>query len=196
MNEWAMGRSGHLLLIALAVSGASCAPSTSGPSAVTAAAGTFVGEAQGSAAFIALSTDGERVRGYVCDGDGAQARVSRWLDASLRSDELNVTSGNIRVRATIAGTKASGTVVNIQDGTSNTFTLTKATGSAGLFRAEGVATNGASFVAGWIILTDGRQKGAVEVAGSGVRVAPSIRGVGSLRDAFLGTLEIIAILIG
>ena len=125
----------------------------------TARAATFVGRVQGSNAYIAVLKDGRRIGGYLCDN----GTVSRWIEyhdlrngvAQLRAGTTGERLGSVRV----AGRSATGTVAI--DGQKRHFraALTpKARG--GLHFAIGKQP-GRLLVAGWILLPDGSQRGAV-----------------------------------
>src|SRR5262245_62953598 len=68
MNRWLAA---FLVAVQIVVSAGAA-----GADNVVAAADTFVGRVVGSDAFIAISKDGRKIGGYLCDG----ATVSRWLE--------------------------------------------------------------------------------------------------------------------
>jgi hypothetical protein len=101
-----------------------------------------------------------QVRAYLCDGDA----VIQWFVGDLESDgsaellpETLVAEDapEMRIELTVDG-DVSG-VVSIGDD-QQPVTLTEATAEAGLYTAE-ATFNGSEFVAGWIVLPDGRQVG-------------------------------------
>lgn len=185
---------GGVAALALAVASAGCVASPTVPSE---GRGVFVGRVTNGDAFIAIVNDGTRVTAYVCDGRPEQvASVGAWLNGASQSSGVTLSGDGVTLQATF-GTTATGTV-GIRDGTSNTFTATAVSGTSGLFRAEGTALSGQTYVAGWILLPTGEQRGNVQLSdpGGGPRIAPTITGAGTITDPLLGTVNIIAILIG
>ena len=132
---------------------------SAGPGSSVARAATFVGRVQGSNAYIAVLKDGRRIGGYLCDNGS----ISRWIEyhglrngvAPLRAGTTGERLGSVRV----AGRSATGTVVI--DGQKRRFraALTREA-DGGLHFAIGKQP-GRLLVAGWILLPDGSQRGAV-----------------------------------
>jgi hypothetical protein len=132
---------------------------SAGPGSTTARAATFVGRVQGSDAYIAVLKDGRKIGGYLCDN----GTVSRWIEyrwlrkgvAPLLVGTTGERLGSVR----IAGKSATGTVVIAGQKRRFRAALTsKADG--GLHFAIGKQP-GRLLVAGWILLPDGSQRGAV-----------------------------------
>lgn len=120
---------------------------------------TFVGRVAGSNAYIAVSKDGRRVGGYVCDNGSG----SRWIGYTwLRNGRapLRAGSGERVGSVRIAGRRATGTI-RVR-GRTRRFRATRVRRGrdAGLHFALGKQTN-RLLVAGWILLPDGTQRGAV-----------------------------------
>jgi hypothetical protein len=126
-----------------------------------AAADTFVGRVVGSDAFIAISKDGRKIGGYLCDG----ATVSRWLEytwlekgqAPLIAGTTGEELGSVRV----VGNTATGIIrVDGQDLPFHAERVRPGDDDAGLY--FGIAKQeGRLLVGGWIIHPDGEQRGAV-----------------------------------
>lgn len=134
-----------------------------------AAARTYVGTAQGTAAFVAVAFDGSRVLAYVCDGvpaepAGTSPTIQAWFNASSDGAVVNATqpAGQLQLRFT--DTEMTGTLT-LADGRALGVTGRTVAGDAGLYRAEATGS-GARAVAGWILAADGQQRGGVGGEGS------------------------------
>ncbi len=125
-----------------------------------AAAETFVGRVDGSNAYIAISKDGRKIGGYVCD-DGTISRWLKytWLDKG-RAPLVAGTTGDDVGFVDIAGSKATG-VIRVGD-QELTFRGERvhAGDDAGLYFAIAKQPD-RLLVAGWILHPDGTQRGAV-----------------------------------
>jgi hypothetical protein len=156
--------------------------SASGPAkakAPVALKGTFVGKVDGSDAYIALVSDAKRVVGYVCDSK----QVSGWLDvAAIRDGKavLSSRSGTALGQATFSADGVSGEVTI--GGARHSFSATRSTADAGLYRAarvqrqDGRLGTGETEV-GWVVLPDGTQRGGLNTGTTGatlVKAAPRL----------------------
>src|SRR5215207_2154967 len=103
--------------------------------------GTYVGESGGTA--VAAVVDPTAVQAYVCDGRRTGVWLKGRLTATLGSGsrKLGLSAKGKALRATFGG---------------RAFTLRRATGGQGLFRAE--TSRG---LGGWIVLSRTRQVGVV-----------------------------------
>jgi hypothetical protein len=137
-----------------------------------AASGTFVGQVEGSDAFIAIVADGRGVTAYLCDGTPAGVSLWGWFagEAANGHAELVATNGVVLL-LDLSGDAPAGTVITRQ-GQRLAVHSEAATGAAGLWRAQGVV-GGAALLAGWVVLNDGEQRGGSLADGS-VRVAPPL----------------------
>ncbi len=157
------------LLLTLALVGAvtACGGNENGAETIssTAQEGTFVGELEGTNAYIALISDGERVAGYVCDDDSlAQWIGSTPLDGS--AVELVARDGSALGEATLTDEGATGEIT-VEDET-HAFSLEPAEGEAGLYRGTvGTLGEPGSAEAGLIRLADGSHRGATILTGAG-----------------------------
>jgi hypothetical protein len=125
-----------------------------------AGAETFVGRVEGSDAYIAISKDGRKIGGYLCD-DGS---VSRWLSYTWlekgHAPLVAGTTGEDVGFVEIAGSKAAG-VIRVGDQDLNfRAERVRAGEDAGLYFAIAKQRN-RLLVAGWILHPDGTQRGAV-----------------------------------
>jgi hypothetical protein len=112
----------------------------------------LVGPVDDSRAFVAVETDGSRVRAYVCDGKS----LSQWFRGTWdrkRPVTLRARGRRLRLRPLPDG-RIAGRL--IQDGTSNTFMVKRATGPAGLYDIRRGKTR-----ATWVMLADRRFRGAM-----------------------------------
>jgi hypothetical protein len=145
----------------------------------TALKGTFVGEVDGTDAYVALISDGTRVLGYLCDSK----KLSRWIDvAPIRDGAASLSSraGDDLGDAMISDGRVSGTVTI--SGEQHAFRAEPASGEAGLYRAaridqeDGKLSEG-EVEAGWIVLPDGTQRGGTNVGTTStilVKSAPTL----------------------
>ncbi len=140
-------------VLCLAVAGLSCSQGTP-------IAGSFVGPAEGSESFVAIVTDGAQVLAYVCDG----ATTVEWFSGAAMRDSIDLTSaGSIGLVAergtgdTLDGTLTAG------DGTESSFSAARVDvdGSEGGLCRGILQVDGVTYTGGWIVLPDGRQRGAI-----------------------------------
>jgi hypothetical protein len=154
---------GRLRWAAMAVGLALAACGSNDPSGPV-PVGTFAGRVEGSDAFIAVISDGERVAGYACDG----VRVSVWFqpaaiqDGSSNTFQLVDRRGGTLGAVTLEGGTAAGSVRLSATGQPLGFAAVTATGDAGLWRATVGNPVQPSVEAGWILLPDGSQRGVVQ----------------------------------
>ena len=131
--------------------------------AAVAAGGSFAGPVEGSAAFFALVSSGEEVMAYYCDGQpGAPVTLSGWFRGPVSGEEVELTNDN------------GDTLVGLLSADGFNGTLTPAGSAplavaaepvsqpAGLYRTD-TTIDGETAVGGWIVLSDGRQRGSVKV---------------------------------
>ncbi len=123
-------------------------------------AGSFVGPTEGSESFVAIVTNGEQVMGYVCDGE----TTAEWFTGAAARDSIDLTSagsiGLVAERGT--GDTLDGTLT-ASDGTESSFSATRVDvdGSEGGLCRGILQVDGVTYTGGWIVLPDGRQRGAV-----------------------------------
>jgi hypothetical protein len=174
-------------LLTLALVLAACGGGGGGSGAKPAfAQGSFVGQARGSDAFVAVVAGKENVAAYVCDG----ARGIAELFSGPRSGgsvRLTADDGS-KLAAVVAIGGAHGNVTLPHGGTL-TFFARPAYGKAGFYRATG-RLHGEPATLGWVVLYDGRQRGALKT--TTVTTAPmlntatqtaTLAGVGTINAA-------------
>jgi hypothetical protein len=122
---------------------------------------TFVGRVEGSDAYIAISKDGTKIGGYLCD-DGTVSRWLEyaWLDKAHHAPLIAGTTGEELGSVRIVGKTATGTIrVGGQDLPFRAERV-HANGDAGLYFAIAKQED-RLLVGGWILHPDGTQRGAV-----------------------------------
>ncbi len=157
-----------LALVALAACGEDGPDETAEP-ATPAAVRTYVGSAQGTAAFVAVVFDGSRVMAYVCDGvpgepAGTAPTVQAWFNGPSDGAVVSVTQPAGQLQLQLTETEMSGTLT-LTGGQALAVAGRTVAGDAGLYRAEATGTD-AKAVAGWILAADGQQRGGVGGEGS------------------------------
>lgn len=159
-----------LILLALTLlSGCGSDRSDESSSATAAATRTYVGTAQGTAAFVAVVVDGTRALAYVCDGlpanpTGTVPSVQAWFNGPSDGKTMDLKQPAGRLQLRLIDAEMTGTVT-LTDGREVTVTGRLVTGDAGLYRAEAEGS-GSKAVAGWILAADGQQRGGVGGEGS------------------------------
>ncbi len=185
---------------ALAACGSSDSNETSSPSPSTGVR-SYVGAAQGTAAFVAVVVDGSRALAYVCDGvpgdpSGTPPTVQVWFNGSSdgRSIEVQQPDGSLQLQ--LGATDMTGSLT-LADGRKLLVNGRIVDADAGLYRAEADRAGGKA-VAGWILAPDGEQRGGVGDIGrfSGVRAlnpaqpAFTFEGLATARIAKVGITPI------
>lgn len=153
-------------LAGLAMAGvvvAGCGDGEPEPSAPAKEASSFAAPVEGSDAFVgAVVNDHDgRVLAYVCDG----TTVATWFTGEA-DEEGNVSLSSrdgASLTGRIAGGRLSGTVALPGAAAAHRFSAPAVTDPAGLYRLKG-EVGGQAAVGGWVVLADGRQKGAVRTS--------------------------------
>jgi hypothetical protein len=165
--------------------------------------GNFVTELKpvaGKTPFLAVVTSQDKAIAYLCDGES----VAQWYRGVVLAGgmfEARSTSQKTRITAQITGRSVVG-AITLEDGQVLSFRAKAASGNAGLFRSDDMIEN-QRWLGGWVVLTNGDQRGAVIGMGStrpgrklefvdGV-VGVNLPGVGALKPfqvtaAFLASL--------
>lgn len=113
--------------------------------------------------------DARTVAVYLCDGE----TVSQWIIEEVTGKEATLVAGDTSVDVTIADDSVSGAVVS-DGGEPRPFTASRATGDAGLYRAEWTLA-GIDYRIDWIVLADGRQRGGLDGKGNDIPPPPPPR---------------------
>jgi hypothetical protein len=149
------------LLVALAVVLAACGGSTASPAPAasptpapaSSVAGDFVGVAN-SVDFIAISSNGQQIVAYACDGSaGHPITFAVWFKGAVSHNMVNLTAKNgAHLVAALTAQSAKGTVT-LPTSKSFTFTANAITGTtgAGLYRSQ-ETFGGVTYLAGWVLV--------------------------------------------
>lgn len=156
-----------IALVVLAACGGGGSDETADPA--PAAVRTYVGGAQGTAAFVAVVVDGSRAMAYVCDGvpgepAGTAPTVQAWFNGPSDGTVVNVTQPAGQLQLRLTETDMNGTLT-LTDGRALPVTGRTVAGDAGLYRAEATGAD-AKAVGGWIVAADGQQRGGISGEGS------------------------------
>ncbi|HEY7356966.1 MAG TPA: hypothetical protein VH590_10890 [Ktedonobacterales bacterium] len=130
---------------------------------------SLAGPVGSSSVLLALVTNKYGLlEAYACDGQ----KVLEWFQGPLQGTTLDVTnSDGARLQATLTAQNAQGTLT-LTSGPPLTFQINPATKPAGLYRAK-QEVNSIVYLAGWILLADGRQAGMLQTA-AGQMPAPRL----------------------
>jgi hypothetical protein len=143
-------------LLASSILAACGASTTSAPSptatSTTKVSGEFVAKDLTTHTYVGLSTDGQHVIAYVCDGDKEHPiTFSHWFTGTVNRNMMDLTNAEgAHLVAPLMSQVATGGVT-LPDGKSFRFTANAQTDSrAGLYRSAPIL-GGVSFLAGWIV---------------------------------------------
>jgi hypothetical protein len=121
--------------------------------------GTFTTWIGKTNAALAITVRGNQVLAYYCDGD----QIAEWFQGELSSNgKLELRSvRQFKLEVQLGGSQASGKVTSAQ-GQEVSFkaSLVPVQGQAGLYRAR-KSIAGLEYLGGWIVLPNGKQRGAV-----------------------------------
>jgi hypothetical protein len=159
-----------IVLAALAVPAVGASVQASSRAAAAKAV-TYVGRVPGLDASLAVVAEGDGAFAYLCDG----AAVSEWFRGPVTKGVISLRSPDgSRLDAARDGSRLVGFVFT--GGERAKFNLKRASGEAGLFRAEQVV-DGVGYAAGWVVQPDGSTLGQVSAAnveGARVLEAPPV----------------------
>ncbi len=118
----------------------------------------YVGTVSGTRAFVAVVERGSRVTAYVCDS----GRIAQWFEGTVSAGRSKITSrGGYVLQVTFGHGRATGSLrFPGKAGALHHFTAASDARPAGLWRGS-KTVDGKTFVGGWIILPDGRQRGEI-----------------------------------
>ena len=121
--------------------------------------GTFTTWVAKTNAALAITVRGQHVLAYYCDGD----QIAEWFQGELGTDgKLELRSvRQFKLEVQLIGSQASGKITSAQDQeVSFKASLVPVQGQAGLYRAR-KSIAGIEYLGGWIVLPNGKQRGAV-----------------------------------
>ena len=118
----------------------------------------YVGTVSGTRAFVAVVERGSRVTAYVCDS----GRIAQWFEGTVSAGRSKITSrGGYVLQVRFGRGPATGSLrFPGKAGALHHFTAASDARPAGLWRGS-KTVDGKTFVGGWIILPDGRQRGEI-----------------------------------
>ena len=118
----------------------------------------YVGTVSGTRAFVAIVERGSRVTAYVC----YSGRIAQWFDGTVSAGRSKITSsGGYVLQVRFGHGRATGSLrFPGKAGALHHFTAASDARPAGLWRGA-KTVDGKTFVGGWIILPDGRQRGEI-----------------------------------
>ncbi len=153
INRAGNSRALCVVVLCLAVVPLSCSQGTP-------IAGSFVGPTEGSESFVGIVTDGDSATAYVCDGE----TTAEWFTGAAARDSIDfISAGSISLVAQRGtGDTLDGTVTSA-GGTESSFSATRVDvdGSEGGLCRGILQVDGVTYTGCWIVLPDGRQRGAV-----------------------------------
>ena len=128
------------------------------PQAHIAGRSGYVGMLSGTRAFVGVVERGSRVTAYVCDS----ARIAQWFEGTVSAGRSKITSrGGYVLQVRFGHGRATGSFrFPGKAGALHHFTAARDARPAGLWRGS-KTVDGKTFVGGWIILPDGRQRGEI-----------------------------------
>jgi hypothetical protein len=124
--------------------------------------GVYVGRVAGTQAFVAVAVGHGQARAYVCDS----RRLAVWLPLDrLRATYVDLAGPGGRLTGSIGGKDVDG-MVTLANGSRHAFhaLLAPRNGTAGLYRAA-TTVHGTRYVASWILLRGGAQRGNIFMIG-------------------------------
>ncbi len=150
-------RRGPVFIVAVSMFLAACggtassSPVTPATPAAALVKGEFVGDA-GQLAGIALSTSGQQVIAYLCNGGYQHVSLAEWFKGPVTGNGIDITNAHGAHLVAAVSVQAITGTVTLQDGRSAPFTarlLPDPGRIYGLFRSE-ETFNGVRYLGGWI----------------------------------------------
>ena len=133
---------------------------------------SYVGTVEGTDAFVSVVFDGARALAYVCDGvpadpTGTAPTVQAWFNGSSDGATVDLQAPAGRLQLQLTEADLTGTLT-LPDGRRAAVSgrSIAADDDAGLYRAEASGAGGTA-VGGWILATDGQQRGGVGTENGG-----------------------------
>ena len=156
---------GAVLVAVLAACGGASQPTTTTPPSTTSTTsapstanvqGDYVALLHDGHTRVALSTDGQQMVAYACDGDDSHPPTfAPWFSGSVNNNsvDLNSTTGGDTLQATLSPQNATGTLT-LENGNTDIFTAdllssTDIDAGSGLYRSQ-ATLSGVPYLAGWI----------------------------------------------
>jgi|UniRef100_A0A7C3HB84 hypothetical protein len=137
---------------------------------------SYVGQIGTTDAFVAVVRRGNEVQAYICDGTTTKVTTAVWLEGTASGSALSASSedGRVRLEGTLSGTGLNVTISGLnlvgaqQVVQLSAVGLGAASHPAGLWTSFGGLNKFVekllpledTYRVGWIVLSDGRQRGA------------------------------------
>jgi hypothetical protein len=158
MRKSHLTRSASVIAFTAALLLAGCRPSA--PKAQS-----FAGQATNSEAFVGIVNQDGSLTAYVCDGTETTVNTAEWFNGSAANGAFDLASADgAHLTGAITAQDVTGTLTKA-DGQSLAFSISPASGNAGVYRAEQTTGNG-TYVGGWVVLPNGDQRGSVSFQGA------------------------------
>ena len=139
------------LVMLLAACGSDASSATPTPTTPTLVKGEFVGDV-GTLGGFGLSTDGQQLIAYLCDGTTTHLSLAEWFKGSVTNNSIDITNAHgSHLAATLTPQAVTGTIT-LKDGRSSPFTakvISDPNSEFGLYRSE-QTINGVQYLGGWI----------------------------------------------
>jgi hypothetical protein len=150
--------------------------------------GSFVGQVDGSNAFIGIVSNGRNLLAYVCDGDQSGATAADWFHGTTDGTNVDATTANgAHLVATLAPNGADGYYTDAS-GVVYSFHADVAGTDSGLFRGD-LNVDGGQWVGGWVVLHDDVRGALFETGPAVADLALTLRGAAvSAQDIRTGAL--------
>lgn len=140
-----------VLTMGLSACGSTASSVTPTATAPTLVKGEFVGNP--SLGAFALSTDGQQVIAYLCDGTVAHLSVAEWFKGTVTKNRIDITNAHgSHLVAALTPQAVTGTII-LKDGHSSPLTahsIPNPGSDYGLVRSE-ETFNGVRYLGGWIL---------------------------------------------
>jgi hypothetical protein len=143
--------------------------------------GNYVAEVTGptdSNPFVAVVTTQDKAIAYICDGEV----LAEWFRADLQAGGLFEARSTTKKSGITAQVNAGSVVgaITLETGKVIQFRATPTDGTAGLYRSDDNINN-QRYLGGWVVLSNGEQRGAV-IGGGSTRPGRKLE----LRTGFVG----------
>jgi hypothetical protein len=132
----------------------------------------YVGQVSSTGDLVGIVLEGSQITAYICDGTDSAVGQWGWFLGDRTGTNVDLVSTNgheLQIDFDAYGVP-SGQLVT-RDGAAYPFTSEPATGTAGIWRAQGLV-NGVPLLAGWVILNNGDERGAAITEGGVATIRP------------------------
>jgi hypothetical protein len=136
----------------------------------------FVGTVDGTDAFISLLISSDEGIVYVCNGD---EEIAEWFRGELKDPKnVNLANGSgAEIIAQFNGKSFDGNVTLRNDNTFSFSAIPNTAEDAGIYRVYGTEAKQDEIEAGWILNSDGDERGSLRIGTSFRKNGPRIKDV-------------------